>query len=111
MVVDAATGRNLASLPIGPRSDGVVVDSKRGLVFSAGALGTLSVVSIGAVDQYSVVRTIPTFFGGRNLTIDPATGDLFVSHGDMKLLTPTTDVLALKFGWDGLSVAHFKPQT
>lgn len=110
VVLDSSNGRNLASLPIGPMSDGVAVDEKRGLVFSASAKGTLSVIREGGADQYRVARTIPTFFGGRNLTIDPATGDLFVSHGDMKLETGTADVLALRFSWDGLSVAHFRPE-
>ena len=110
VVVDAKNGRNVASLPIGPLSDGVVVDEKRGLLFSASAKGTLSVIREGGGDQYKVARTIPTFFGGRNLTIDPATGDIFVSHGDMKLETGTANVLALRFSWDGLSVARFSPE-
>ena len=110
VVLDPAGGRNIASLPIGPMSDGVVVEEKRGLVFSAGVKGTLSVIREGGGDQYKVIRTIPTFFGGRNLTIDPTTGDVFVSHGDMKLETGTANVLALRFSWDGLSVAHFRPE-
>ena len=110
VVVGASNGRNVASLPIGPMSDGAVFDTKRRLAFSAGALGTLSVIEAEGGDRYRVVRTIPTFFGGRNLTIDPGSGDLFVSHGNMKVLTSAKDVLGLRFGWNGLDVAHFRPE-
>ena len=110
VVVDAHDGRNIAAVPIGPMSDGVVVDVQRRLVFSASALGTLSVVHEEQDGSVKLVRTIPTFFGGRNLTIDPASGALFVSHGAMKLEPRTGGVLDLRFSWDGLDVARFDPQ-
>jgi DNA-binding beta-propeller fold protein YncE len=107
-VLDATSGANIANLPIGGESDGVVVDPARGLVFSSNGDGTLSVISErGGV--YEVARTIPTFFGGRNIAIDPVTGRLFISHGNMVLASPRTDVLALKFAWDGLDIATFDP--
>jgi hypothetical protein len=70
VVVDPSTGHNLANLEIGPGSDTVVSDSDRGLVFSSNSDGTLTVVQ-GAGDVYSVIRTIPTFYGGRNMAIEP----------------------------------------
>jgi DNA-binding beta-propeller fold protein YncE len=107
-VLDGTSGANIANLPIGAQSDGVVVDPARGLVFSSNGDGTLSVISErGGV--YAVARTVPTFFGGRNIAIDPATGRLFISHGNMVLASPRTDVLALKFAWDGLDIATFDP--
>ena len=108
VVVDAATGANLANLPIGALSDAIAVDPARGRVFSANGDGTLTVISETG-GAYRVVRTIPTFFGGRNMAIDPETGRLFVSHGHTVLAGPMTDPLALKFAWDGLNVAMFDP--
>jgi DNA-binding beta-propeller fold protein YncE len=108
VVVDAETGANLANLPIGSLSDAVVVDPARGRVFSANGDGTLSVIS-EAGGAYRVLRTIPSFFGGRNLTLDPVTGRLFVSHGNMVMAGPMTSVLALKFVFDGLNIATFQP--
>jgi DNA-binding beta-propeller fold protein YncE len=109
VVVDAANGNNLARLPIGPRSDAVVVDSTRHRALSANADGTLTVVAIGAGDTYSVKRTVLTYFGGRNVAIDDSTGTLFLAHGNMKLMTGTKDPTKLRFGWDGLDVAVLKP--
>ena len=109
VIVDGDSGKNLANLPIGERSDAVAVDPARHRAFSANADGTLTVVSETDKDVYIVQRTVPTFFGGRNMTIDPQTGTLFISHGNMKLLSSTRDVSKLKFGWDGLDVAVMKP--
>jgi DNA-binding beta-propeller fold protein YncE len=109
IVVNAGDGRNLASLPIGSNSDAVVVDSKRRRVFSANGDGTLTIVSEGEGDRYTVQRTVPTFFGGRNMAIDPGAGTLFVAHGNMKLVSGTKDLTQLRFGWDGLDLAVFEP--
>jgi DNA-binding beta-propeller fold protein YncE len=109
IVVDAATGRNLANLPIGSHSDAVVVDAARRRAFSANADGTLTVIAEGEGDNYSVQRTVPTFFGGRNMAIDEKSGTLYIAHGNMKLLSSTKDVSQLRFGWDGLDVAVMKP--
>ncbi len=110
VVVDPSDGRNVANLPIGSNSDAVSVDSQRRLVFSSNGPGTLTAISIAPNDQFAVVRTIPTFFGGRNMTLDPNSGELFVTHGHMKVLSPMKDVLSLKFGWDGIEVATFQPR-
>jgi DNA-binding beta-propeller fold protein YncE len=109
VVVDADSGKGLANLPIGDRSDSIAVDSTRHRAFSANADGTLTVVSQGDNDTYTVQRTVPTFFGGRNMAIDAKTGTLFIAHGNMKLVGGTKDLTQLRFGWDGLDVAVMKP--
>ena len=109
VVVDAVDGRNLANLPTGSNSDGVSVDEARRLVFTSNGVGTLTAIKIGPGDHYSVARTLPTFFGGRNMTLDPTSGALFVSHGNMVIKGPL-DVLNLRFGWDGIDVATFEPR-
>jgi len=110
VVVDASNGRNLANLAIGSFSDGVAIDSRRRLVFTSNGPGTLTAISIGPDDHFSVARTLPTFFGGRNMALDPATGALYVAHGHMKILTSMKDPLNLRFGWDGIDVATFEPR-
>jgi outer membrane protein assembly factor BamB len=107
VVVDASDGRNLANLPIGSYSDSIAVDSHRRLAFASNGPGTLTAISI---ESNSVVQTVPTFFGGRNMTIDPGTGALFVSHGHMKIVGSTKDPLNLRFGWDGIDIATFEPR-
>jgi glutamine cyclotransferase len=110
VVVDASDGRNVDNLPIGSQSDGVSLDARRRLVFTSNGPGTLTAIGIGAGDHYSVARTVPTFFGGRNMTLDPVTGTLYVTHGHMKVMSSTKDLLNLRFGWDGIEVATFEPR-
>jgi outer membrane protein assembly factor BamB len=110
VVVDATDGRNVANLPTGSLSDGVSVDSTRRLVFTSNGPGTLTAISLGANDQYAVARTLPTFFGGRNMTLDTVTGTLYVTHGHMKIMSSMRDVQNLRFGWDGIEVATFEPR-
>ena len=109
VVLDASTGANLADLPIGMGSDGLVFDARRHLAITSNAIGTVSLVGETSKGHFGPTVTVPTFFGGRNMTIDPTSGALFISHGDMKLVSSTEDKLKLRFGWDGLSVAKFEP--
>ena len=109
IVVDAATGKNVANLPIGTNSDAVVIDPVRGRAFAANGDGTLTIVSKGEGGTYSVKRTVPTFFGGRNMAIDEKSGTLYIAHGNMKLVSSTKDLSQLRFGWDGLDLAVMKP--
>ncbi len=108
IVVNAENGDNLANLPIGPFSDSVKVDTRRHLVFSANEQ-TLTIIREAPDNHYSVVRTVPTFFGGRSMTLDPVSGRLFIAHGNMQLETSLKDFLKLRFGWNGVDVAEFDP--
>lgn len=79
-VLDADSGKRVASVPIGNGPDGVAFDSKRGLVFSSnGEDGTLTVVHEEDPDHYRVVATVPTQTTARTLALDPTSGHLFLS--------------------------------
>jgi DNA-binding beta-propeller fold protein YncE len=108
IVVDATNGKNLASVPIGDRSDAVVVDSKRRRAISANGDGTLTVVSEDAGGGYSSHPAL-SYFGGRNAAIAEDSGTLYVAHGNMKLMSSTKDLLNLRFGWNGMNLAILRP--
>jgi len=109
IVVDPATGRNVASVPIGAYGDAVAVDSARGRVFSPKGEGTLTVIQERPNDSYGVVRTIPTFIGARSMAVDPASGGLYLVHGETKIKGGLPNPLALRFGWDNARIAVFTP--
>jgi DNA-binding beta-propeller fold protein YncE len=110
-VVDAADGRAVANLPIGVGSDGIAVDAQRGLAFSSNGEGTLTVVKHEDGDAYSVVRTIPSFFGGRTMTLDPARGTLFVAYDTLKREpVKKGEPPAIRFGFEGTGLAIFEPR-
>jgi len=80
VVLDADNGKILATVPIGPGSDGCVFDPDRGLAFSSnGGDGTLTAVREAAPGRFSVVATIPTQRGARTMTLDPKTHRIYLS--------------------------------
>lgn len=78
-VVNADSGAVLATLPIGKGSDGAAFDPKRKLAFSSNYDGTLTVVRETSPQKFDVLGSIPTAVTGKNMTIDPETGRLFVA--------------------------------
>ena len=91
LAIDPQSGRILASLPAGPSNDAIMVDEKRGRVFCPNGDGTLTVAAEGPHDQFSVLRTVPTFLGARSGAIDPRTGDLFLTYGAIAIKSPPRD--------------------
>ena len=83
MVVDAATGKIVARLPIGLGSDAVAFDAKRKRVFSSnGRDGTISAYQQLSPDTYRAMTPIATAMGARTMAVDPASGRLFVAAAD-----------------------------
>jgi DNA-binding beta-propeller fold protein YncE len=88
VVVDADTGANLASLPIGGSSDGAAFDPARKLIFSSNGEGTLSVVQEKDARTFVPADTIKTMPGARTMAIDPGTGRLFLVAADIQKVDP-----------------------
>lgn len=83
VVVDTQSGREITSAPIGKGTDAAAFDPRRKLVFSSnGADGTISVIAQKTPDVYEPVATIKTAVSGRTMSVDPATGRLFVVAAD-----------------------------
>lgn len=83
VVVDAVSGRVVASLPIGKGSDAIAFDPVRARVFSSnGRDGTVSVYRQVTADRYVAMPTIMTLVSARTMTVDPTSGRLFVVGGD-----------------------------
>ena len=85
LVMDAATGARVATVPIGRGNDGVSYDARRGLIYaSSGTVGTVTVVQQQAVggSGYAVREVLFSGVGARTMTFDPATGTLFTATAD-----------------------------
>jgi len=87
-VVNADSGAVMATLPIGNGSDGAAFDPKRKLAFSSNYDGTLSVVRETSPQKFESAGSIPTATTGKNMTIDPDTGRLFVAVADIDPRAP-----------------------
>jgi len=78
IVVDADSGKVLASLPIGDHVDATVFDPDQGLVFNANGEGTITVIHEDAPDRFHVVENVPTQKGARTIALDTKTHRLFL---------------------------------
>src|SRR5205823_1747010 len=77
VIIDAANGKILATLPIGKGTDACVFDS--GLIFSSSGDGTLTIVEEQADGKFRVQGTLPTMNGARTMAVDPKTHNIFLA--------------------------------
>jgi len=83
-VVDADSGKVVATPKIGEGPDAVTFDPGTGDIFSSnGESGTLTVVHEDARDKYSVVENVPTKEGARTLALDLKTHTLYLPAAEM----------------------------
>jgi len=92
-VVDADSGKVLATPAIGDGVDATTFDAETGLAFaSCGADGVLTVVKEESPDKFSVAETVTTQKGARTLALDAKTHNVLVvtaQFGDRP--APTAD--------------------
>ncbi len=92
VVVNADTGKVVASPPIGGDPDGNGYDPATGLLFAACREGLISVIHQDSPDKYTVVGNVTTQFGTRTMTLDPKTHHVFTVTADFKpAAAPTPD--------------------
>jgi DNA-binding beta-propeller fold protein YncE len=82
LMVDAASGRVLASVPIGSGVDANAFDPGTGLAFASSSDGTLTVARAEGPDKLRVVETVATPLRSRTMTLDPTTHRLYVAAAD-----------------------------
>jgi DNA-binding beta-propeller fold protein YncE len=93
LVLDADTGKILASFPLGARNDAVKFDPALKLVFASNGDGTLAVVHEETASQFKLVETVPTEFGARTMAVDPKTHRLFLPSADFApAAVPTKEI-------------------
>ena len=79
MVVDAHSGRTVATVPIGAGPDAVAFDPSTNTVFSSnGEAGTLTIVHEDDPDHYTVQQTLATQTGARTLALDTGSHRVFL---------------------------------
>ena len=90
VVVNADTGKVVASPPIGGDPDGNGFDPATGLLFASCREGLVSVIHQDSPDKYSVVGNVTTQFGTRTMALDPKTHHVFTVTADFKAAAPPT---------------------
>lgn len=78
-VLDAASGKLVATVPIGKHPDAAGFDPDLKLAFSSnGGDGTLTVVHEDSADKFSVVNNLATAMGARTMTVDPKSHKIYL---------------------------------
>lgn len=77
-VLDAASGKLVATVAIGKRPDAAAFDPEIRLAFSSNGEGTLTVVHQDSADKYTVVQTVPTAPGARTMALDPKSHKIYL---------------------------------
>lgn len=108
-VVNADTGAEVASLPIGAGPDAVIYDPGRKMAFvPCGRDGVLEVISLADPAHIAVIQRVQTLPGSRTGTVDPGTGRVYViaSKPDTAAAVPPgARVPRLAGSWEVLVIA------
>jgi DNA-binding beta-propeller fold protein YncE len=78
-VVDADSGKVIATPAIGEGPDAAGYDPGTKLAFSSNGDGTLTVVRQNGKDDYAVAETVPTTKGARTMALDTTTHKIYLS--------------------------------
>ncbi len=77
-VSDYQAAKVVATAAIGTGVDGAGYDAASGNAFASNADGTLTVIHQDTPDRYTVVQTLQTAVGSRNMGLDPANHRIYV---------------------------------
>ena len=79
VVVDAANGKVVATIPNGTRVDALGWDPAKKLIFVPnGGEGNVTIARQDSADKYTVVSTVATFMGAKTITVDPVTHNAYL---------------------------------
>ena len=78
VMIDAKTGKVIASAPICNGTDATFYDADKKTAFSSCGDGNITVVKVDG-DKLTVVQTIPTTRGARTMALDPATHKIYTA--------------------------------
>jgi DNA-binding beta-propeller fold protein YncE len=91
-VVDSATGKIVATQPIGMGVDALEFDPMTGLIYvsTGGGDGVLSIFHEVSLDTYDLVENVKTLPGARTMALDRKTGKVYLPVADLGPLPAAT---------------------
>jgi DNA-binding beta-propeller fold protein YncE len=78
VILDADSGKVVATPPIGRGTDACTFDAEAGLAFSSNGDGTLSVVQEKSPDKFTALAPVSTQAGARTMALDTKTHNIFL---------------------------------
>jgi DNA-binding beta-propeller fold protein YncE len=90
VVVDADSGKLIATLPIGKYTDAAAFDPKRKLAFSSNGEGNVTIIAEKSANDFAIAGTLVTVKGAKTMTLDPETGRLYLVSAEIDHVDPPT---------------------
>ncbi len=90
VILDSTNGRVIASVPIGAGPDDSAYDPETRLIYTSNGDGTVSIIQQESPDRYSVLETVKTAPGARNMALDLKTKQIFLPLSDRGPPPPPT---------------------
>ena len=87
-VMDADSGKVVATPPIGTGVDATWFDSSTGFVLNSCGEGTMSVIHEDSPDKYSVVENVKTLERARTMALDPKTHNVYLTIAEFEAPPP-----------------------
>jgi DNA-binding beta-propeller fold protein YncE len=84
LMLDAGTGRVIASVPIGTGVDANAFDAGTQLAFSANGEGTVTIAHEDTPERLRVVQTLRTQAGARTMALDPNSHNIYLATADFQ---------------------------
>jgi DNA-binding beta-propeller fold protein YncE len=88
-ILDANSGRAIATFKVGAFPDAVIYDDQRKLALVPSAYGgNLTVIALSGPADNTVIDTVPTQLGARTGAVDPKTGRVYLPSAEYVLPAP-----------------------
>jgi len=79
VMMDSASGKVVATVPIGGRVDATAFDPATQLAFSSNGEGNVTIAHEDSPDKLTVVQTLTTEPGARTMALDPKTHNIYLA--------------------------------
>jgi DNA-binding beta-propeller fold protein YncE len=89
-VIDADSGKVVATVPIGHGVDGAAFDPGTDLAFASNGEGSLTVVHEDTPEKFTLVGNVPTKRGARTIGLDPVTHRIYLPTAEFGPAPPPT---------------------
>jgi DNA-binding beta-propeller fold protein YncE len=88
LVLDSASGKDLATFKIGKWVDDTVYDPVRRRIFVCCGDGTLTIIRQDSADSYRIEEVVPTALGVHTIAFDSATNTIYAPAGKLRPIDP-----------------------
>jgi alkaline phosphatase len=88
LVMDAASGKTIARLPIGASVDAAAFDPDTRMIFTSNGDGTLNIFHQASADSYEDLGSVRTHLNAKTMAFDSKTRKIYLSSGDIETIPP-----------------------